>query len=264
MTISVPQGSFYRLNCAIVLEDNPVGEDSRLGFETFPERIEEVYALTSYREIGADRMPQPGGVAYRGGNWSTFSLDLEFRAGSRNGRQPGQPPGNYTRTRFEYELQEMSRKARWCQALAFPLERELGELGNRIIRRFNGNRDPVVSSRVREAISELRRKDPPKILVVFGSWMTVRGYCSNVSLTWQGPFDPVTTRPTGCKVNIQIQPLMVDYPTWQSIRNGAWEQQAEGVQNDSLPSSAATIQEEERRRQQQRLENSLFPPAPGG
>lgn len=266
MTISVPAGSFYRLNCALVLEDNPVGDDSRLDFETFPESIEEVYALTSYREIGADRMPQPGGVAYRGGNWSTFSLGLEFRVGARNSAaRAGQPPSEYDRTRFESELQEMSRKARWCQALAFPLERELGELGNRIQRRFAGNsRDPVVSARVRQAISELRRRDPPKVLVVFGAWMTVRGYATNVSVKWLPPYDPVTTRPTGAAVNLQIKPLMVDYPTWQSIRNGAWEQQAESVQRGSIPSSAAQIREEERRRQQARLEASLFPPTPGG
>jgi len=264
MTISVPAGSFYRLNSALVLEDNPVGDDSRLDFETFPESIEEVYALTSYRQIGADRMPQPGGVAYRGGNWSTFSLMLEFRVGSRAGGNPGQPPANYDRARFEQEMQEMSRKARWCQALGFPLERKLGELGNRIVRKFSsGGGSPVVSARVRQALSELRRNDPPKVLVVFGAWMTIRGYAENISVKWMPPFDPVTTRPTGCQVSMQIQPLMVDYPTWQSIRNGAWEQQAEGVSPSAIPSSAAQIREEERQRQQSRLESSIFPPAPG-
>ena len=50
-TPTVPAGSFYRVPCALVLEDEPVGQDSQLRWESFPGTIEEVYALTTYREI---------------------------------------------------------------------------------------------------------------------------------------------------------------------------------------------------------------------
>ena len=259
MAVDVPAGSFYRINCALVLEDNPVGQDSRLEFETFPENIEEVYSLTSYRTIGADRMPQPGGVAYRGGDWSTFSIQLQFRAGDRTSGRSDRPPVQYTRARLEQELLEMASKARWCQALGFPLRRDLDAVTrNRVLRNVApGGRNAVLASNVRQALSELQRNDPPKVLVVFGAWMTIRGYATSVTLKWQPPFDPVTNRPYGCQVDIQIQPLMVNYPTWQSIRGGGWEQQARGNDPNTIPSGAAAIREDERTREQARLTAAL-------
>lgn len=262
INVSVPAGSYYRINCALVLEDEPVGEDSRLDFETFPESVEEVYALTSYREIGADRMPQPGGVAYRGGNWSTFSISLSFRAGERsNTERAAREPTDYTRARFEQELREMERKARWCQALCFPLRRDLGEFGRRIEQ--NAARSGATSSEaVRQALGELRRNDPPKVLVVFGSWMVIRGYATNVSLKWESPWDPVTNRPHGCTVSVQIQPLMVNYPTWQSIRAGAWSQPASTLDGMSIPSGAAQIQDDERAKREARIQQMLGASSP--
>ncbi len=261
MSVSVPSGSYYRINCALVLEDEPVGQDSRLEFESFPEAIEEVYALASYREIGADRMPQPGGVAYRGGNWSTFSIELRFRVGGRpSTTQAARPQIEYTRARLEQELKEMERKARWCQALCFPLKRSLGEFGQRIAARTTG----LTTASVQQALSQLPRNDPPKVLVVFGSWMVVRGYATNVTLKWEPPFDPVTNRPYGCVVNIQIQPLMVTYPTWQSIRGGAWSQQSQSVQAESVPDSAAAVRADEQTRRENRARNTLSQLSPPG
>ena len=264
MPIQVPAGSFYRLNCALVLEDEPVGQESRLEFETFPESIEEVYAVTSYRKIGADRMPQPGGVAYRGGDWSTFSIELQFRAGHRASGRADRPPVEYSRTLLEQELVEMSRKARWCQALCFPLRRQIsGSTQERILRTTSpGGRNAVLAAGVRQALNELQRNDPPKVLVVFGAWMTVRGYATNVTLKWMPPYDPVTNRPYGCTVNIQIQPLMVNYPTWQSISGGAWSQQARGNDPNTIPSGAASIQAEEEQRRQDRLAAQLGEASP--
>jgi len=96
--------------CALVLEDNPVGDDSRLDFESFPENgIEEAYSTTAYREIAADRMSQPGFAAYRGGNWSSFNLELEFRAGNALGR-PIASLGELSTTDLEDILLQMERK----------------------------------------------------------------------------------------------------------------------------------------------------------
>lgn len=254
MPVSVPAGSFYRINCALVLEDNPKGEDSRLAFETFPESIEEVYSLTSYRTIGADRMPQPGAVAYRGGDWSTFAIQLKFRAGDRQSGRADRPPVELNRARLEQELREMERKARWCQALGFPLRRQLEQsTQQRILRNVApGGRNVVLAADVRKALSELTRNDPPKVLVVFGAWMTVRGYATSVSLKWEPPFDPVSNRPYGCSVNIQIQPLMVNYPTWDTIRGGAWSQQSAGTDFADVSTSAAALRNEERQREANR------------
>ena len=45
--------------CAIVLEDSPVGPDSRLEFESFDQGLSEAYSVASYKEHGATRAAQP-------------------------------------------------------------------------------------------------------------------------------------------------------------------------------------------------------------
>ena len=244
--VSVTEGSYARVPCALVLEDRPVGEDSRLDFESFPTVIEEVYSLVARRQIGADRMPQPGGVAYRGGNWSNFNLELEFRAG-QVASPTTTPTEDYSRTQDERDLQEMERKARWCQALGFPLQRDLAQADQqRIMRTVSGLGSAVLSADVQKALSNLERNDPPKVLVVFGSWMVIRGDLENVSLQFMGPWDPETARPSGCKVNLSIQPLLVEYPTWQTVREGPWSFQAAGITPEDVFPTAAAAQNADR------------------
>jgi len=204
--------------CALVLEDNPVEGDSRLNFESFPEDgIEESYGVTGYREIASSRMPQPGHVAYRGGNWSAFSVNLKFRAGDQVGRQVSltslQPSD------LESILLNMQRKVRWCQALAFPLERDATTFNQRVISR-------AISSGIsgQALVGELQglqltRNDPPFVLVVFGSFLTLRCYLTGYSIKWTHPFHPVTAQPYGAEVNLQFMRLDLDYPTWHTIRN---------------------------------------------
>jgi hypothetical protein len=115
-------------------------------------------------------------------------------------------------------LIEMERKARWCQALTFPLERNLGAAGERILGRARAN-NIAPSEAATEAIKNLKRNDPPVVLVVFGSWMTIRGYVTQTSLKWLTPWHPVSARPYGCEVTLNIQPQLEEYPTWQTIRN---------------------------------------------
>ena len=62
---------------------------------------------------------------------------------------------------------------------------------------------------------------PPMCLLVFGSFLVIRGYITNVALRWQPPFHPVTVRPYGCTVTISFQRIDASYPTWRSIRNSA-------------------------------------------
>lgn len=210
--------------CALVLEDEPVQGDSKLVFESFPseEGIEENYSVEEYQELGGERMPQPGFVSYRGGNWSPFNLKLIFRAGISSISQAQAQGFNVTEQTppdLEQLLIDMERKVRWCQALGFPLERSLGPAGQRILARAIANQDQSANLVAEEAISKLRRNDPPIVLVVLGSWYTIRGYVKNPNIKWTGPWHPLTARPYGAEVSLTIQPLMAEYPTWQTIRN---------------------------------------------
>jgi len=203
--------------CALVLENNPVGADSRLYFESFPaDGFEESYSLGGYREIAADRMPQPGFVAYRGGNWSAFTLELKFRA---NGRLPTQRKLNQlTSADLDAILTTMERKVRWCQALAFPLERNAVNIEKRLSRARSLGLDQATL----EDISGLvKRNDPPIVLVVFGSFLTLRTYLTGYTIKWEGPFHPLTAQPYGATVTLSFQRLDKNYPTWESIRNSA-------------------------------------------
>lgn len=206
--------------CALVLEDNPVGPDSKLYFESFPDGgIEQSYAVNGYREIAADRMPQPGGVAYRGGNWSSFSLELKFRAANATGNVASVE--TLSTADLESILVTMERKARWCEALHFPgLERSATSFTQRIEAdaRFAGIDEATLKS---ANLSQLTRRDPPMVLVVFGSWMTLRMYATGYSMRWEHPFHPVTVQPYGCTVTLSLQRLDKGYPTWKSIRNQA-------------------------------------------
>jgi hypothetical protein len=209
--------------CAIVLEDEPVGSDSRLNFESFPPQISETYGLDQYRQMGGDRMPQPAYVAYRGGNWGPFSLQLAFRAGLSGQASEalyGKSIEEITQADVEQVLIEMERKVRWCQALAFPLERGLGSTGERIMARARAA-GVTPSEAATEALGKLRRNDPPIVLVVFGSWWVQRGYVTSVTIDWQGPYHPSSVRPHGAQVTLQIQPLKSTYPTWNLIRDQA-------------------------------------------
>lgn len=203
--------------CSLVLEDNPVGGDSKLVFESFPEDgIEEGYSVNGYREIAANRMPQPGYVAYRGGNWSAFSLVLKFRAGDELGRQVAL--SQLQTSDLEGILINMQRKVRWCQALAFPLERNATTFTNRIRERARlGGLSESALTQV--DLGQLTRNDPPIVLVVFGSFLTLRCYVTAYSIKWTHPFHPITAHPYGAEVTLQFQRLELDYPTWESIRN---------------------------------------------
>jgi hypothetical protein len=205
--------------CALVLEDDPVGKDSKLDFESFPmDGIEESYAVAGYREIAADRMPQPGFAAYRGGNWSAFNLELKFRAGSTLGREVN--IRELAVTDLESILTQMERKARWCQALCFPLQREATALKERIL---SNARAVGFSEQDLQGVnrSQFPRHDPPYVLVQFGSWMTLRCYATGYSIKWEHPFHPITVQPYGATVTLSLQRLDLDYPTWKTVRNQA-------------------------------------------
>lgn len=211
--------------CALVLEDSPVGADSRLYFESFPaDGIEESYQLVEYRKMGGIRMPQPSFATYQGGDWGPFSLALEFVAGEGPGAKPTAAQviateGDQPSPDLEEMLIELEDKVNWCVALGFPLERTNREAGRIVQRARTRNAVPTAAST--QLTSKLKRVDPPIVLVVFGSWRVIRCYVMNVSWKWKGPWHPVSARPYAAEVKFAMQPIMTEYPTWQTIRNRA-------------------------------------------
>lgn len=219
--------------CLLRIEDaTPAGVQRELRFESFPidEGITESYTVNQPREIGADRMPQPGGIAYRGGNWGPFTLKLEFHAGVSPGATPtgmatiGRSPDDINEATLQQLLIEMESKARWCQALCFPLERSLAgsELGARITANAKaaGFSQTTLKS-TSEALSKIKRNDPPIVLVVLGSWYTLRGWVSSVQVQWTAPWHPVSARPYGAIVSLTIQPLYLEYPSFKVVSAGS-------------------------------------------
>lgn len=209
-------------SCALVLEDDPVGPDSRLAFESFPEEIEEVYTVSPYREIGGDRASQPGFVAYRGGNWGAFNLVLEFQAGMKYTPILSDVTGildTLDPTTIDRLLIENERKVRWCQAMAFPLARSFGATAARILPQASTGGTGTSAIQASQLGDKLTRHDPPIVLIVFGAWYIIRAYCMGVTVKWRGPWHPVTARPYGGVVSMTFQPIMEQYPDWQTIRN---------------------------------------------
>jgi len=205
-------------NCAIVLEDQPTGVDGRMAFQSFEQEIEEAYGVTGYQEYAKERMPQPGYAAYRGGNWSAMNLTLNFQA---DGVLPaGADPRNIKASDVEGILVDMERRIRWFEALGFPLRRTAGAFADRQIQRATTT-GFAPSATTQKALRSQVRNDPPIFLVVFGSFLIIRGYLANISLRWKPPYHPETMRPYACAVTMSIQRLDADYPTWQSIRNSA-------------------------------------------
>jgi hypothetical protein len=217
--------AYSRVPCALVLEGNPAGADSRLDFESFPaDGFEEAYAVSGYDEQAAERMPQPSYVVYRGGNWSSFTLELKFRAGDVLGRQTSLE--NVNTSDLNDILVAMERKARWCQALQFGLERDASQDIARILTTSatGGQSSDALNGKVKEAlaaIGKVPRSDPPYVLVVIGSFLLLRTYVTGVTIKWEGPFHPITAQAYGCTVNIAFQRLDTTHPTWKSVRESA-------------------------------------------
>jgi len=204
--------------CAIVLEDRPTGIDARMPFESFEQEIEEAYALDGYQEYAKNRMPQPGYAAYRGGNWSAMNLTLHFRADGTFGSPVVE--GKVPISEIDGILIDMERKVRWFEALGFPLRRSASAFADRQIARAQAAGLNVLPA-TQKALRSQVRNDPPIVLIVFGSFLVVRGYIMSVALRWQPPFHPVSVRPYGCTVTLSFQRIDASYPTWRSIRNSA-------------------------------------------
>jgi len=175
--------------CSLVLEADP---RQRLNFESFPadQGIPENYQST-WKPAVEGGASEPLFWTWGGGGWANWTLTLNFQAGA--GSQAGAGATD------DQILQEMERKLRWIQALGAPRGRK---------------RQPS------ELRTNARPGDPPIVLVVLGAFMTLRCICLGPSITWTGPFDPVTARPHGAKAEIPLQRVSGFYPDWYTIAEG--------------------------------------------
>ena len=215
--------------CALVIESAPNdlksinGLGGRLPFESFPGEIDEGYGVGSYDKFGGKNMAAPTRVTYRGGDWNDFSLSLKFFAANEAGNPVD--PLRMTREDVDSILVSLERRARWCQALAFPLshtpmsiKRAVSSAARSTVAKKIFTADQLASIAKTAAGTEV--EVPPAVLIVFGSFLTIRGYVSSVSLKWGPPWHPTTVRPYSCDVNISFIRVSTEMPDYESIMRG--------------------------------------------
>lgn len=122
--------------CCLAMEDDPVGDDSKLYFESFPEELSETYTAT-WKAMEDKRKSQPRYALWQQGDWTSFTLELTFHVGMDGEARPGGGPAYLMSVvggaagdeaaaiardqMVEDMLIEMEDKVRWCQALSFPI-----------------------------------------------------------------------------------------------------------------------------------------------
>jgi len=187
--------------CALVLEKEPT-EANTLRFESFP--VEEGIAENYSSKWSADtqtRASEPLVWMWSGGGWSEYTITLEFAAGLWDRQDDPRDD--------EQLLKAMEAKVRWLQAIAFP----------------KGQKQPP-------GLSLSYVGDPPYVLLVFGSFMTLRCVCTGVIVKWKAPFHPNSARPYAASVSIQLQRVSGFYPDFYRIKEGVTRMS--GVANVSV------------------------------
>lgn len=177
------------IRCSLVLEGDP---QQRLAFESFPaeDGIPEQYQ-SNWSPVIEGGASEPLAWKWTGGGWANWTLTLQFQAGVGEAVASGEDD--------DLILRQMEKKLRWLQALGAPRGKK---------------RAP---DKLR---TNARPGDPPFVLVVLGSFMTLRCVCLGTSIRWTGPWDPTTVRPHGAKAEISLQRISGFYPDWHTIAEG--------------------------------------------
>ena len=195
------------IQCCLALEENPL---IRLPFESFPQTITEGYRASYSTQGNRGRASHTLRAFYKGGSYDDFSLELTFVAGlnrttrasdslaatSLNQREQSRDQKISSATDLDLELQKMEAKVRWLQAMLFPKPK---------------------LPRTQEQKRFLVKGDPPKILIVIGSFLTLRCVASSWNSSWQPPFHVNTARPFAATVNITFVRIGEFYPDWYDI-----------------------------------------------
>jgi len=188
--------------CALVLKNDPT---SRIEFQSFPveEGITEGYNADYVKTSG--RAAEPFGRLWQGGDWNPININLQFRAGMDLASFG--PRGVI--------IGRMLNKVNWIKAAPFPRPRlrpqraakyKLGEA-----KKF-----------ARTAMSSYggQTADPPFVLFVWGLFMTLQGKVTAWTVTWMGPYEPISGKPHGANVQLTFQPESGFYPNWYDIKDG--------------------------------------------
>jgi len=199
--------------CALVLEAEPT---EQVRFQSFPveEGIVEGYNADYVKTPG--RASEPFGRMWTGGDWAPINLSLEFRAGMSYLElgTPGRTIG------------KMISKVDWLKAAAFP--RTLV----RSPRNLKADIGPIESSSSLFGPTPYggQTQDPPIVLFVWGFFMVLRGRITAWTVTWKGPFQPISGKPHGANVQLTFQPESGMYPDWYTIKDGTIPSNVGGLQ----------------------------------
>lgn len=191
--------------CAIQLEEDPRSQ-YRVQFESVPPQgIVEGYQA-NFSAASGRGAPQPAFRRWTGGDWQPIQLDLEFRAGafSKKGasQQSGQQQQGTSQTDKSALINElasdMEKKVRLLQAMSFPKPPQERTANQKLLPPA-----PLI----------------PFVLLVFGDFVTYRGYVTSTQITWKEPWHPVSARPLTAHVSITFQPIMAFYPDFYDVQN---------------------------------------------
>lgn len=194
--------------CSLSIKNLP---QEKLLFESFPDSLQEGYTARYRSQSAEGRASATIFNYYMGGEYADFGLDLIFVAGANTEGQitnlQKKPFANYNpqfegQLEFlrdvnrEVELQKMEAKVRWLEALCFPRPkvRRLPQFGR-----------------------DLPGGEPPRVIVTFGSFLTIEGQVRSFDVSWKAPFDPKTARPYVGEVRLVIKRLFEFYPDWYDI-----------------------------------------------
>lgn len=177
--------------CSIVLETDL---KYRVGFESFvPNGIVEGYRA-NFSPAPGKGAPQPAWRRWTGGDWETMQFDLEFRAGPISDGTPADGQN----VDINKLASDMEKKVRLIQAMSFPKP-----------------------DSPRTANQKLLPPAPliPFVLIIFGDFITYRGYITNTQITWKEPWHPVSARPLAAMVSFSFQPIMAFYPDFYDAQD---------------------------------------------
>ena len=176
------------IQCSISLKDDP---KEIILFESFPDNIKESHSAGWRTTSGL--APVSRNVTYSGGDYGGLSLDLIFVATLHPKTMPlTNWDQDYIDEYINQELLELERKVRWLEALTFP-------------------RDPL-----NKGIHNSSSGIPPRVLVTFGEFLTIEGVVRDFGVTWS-KFHPSSVRPFVAEVNLSIQRVFNEYPTWYTV-----------------------------------------------
>jgi hypothetical protein len=165
----------------IVLEDDPAFGYT---FQSVPEELVEGYSANFTAQTGISS--QAAYYKYSGGEWDTLTINTVHYAGLDDGISDP-----------EEASAKMVAELRRLQAMAFPR--------------------PVAQRLPSQKLIAIGI--PPMALLIWGSFIVLRGRVTNVNISWLRPFLPGTATPKHCTIAVTFQPIMAFYPDFYDVQD---------------------------------------------